>query len=366
MLRLLAIATILIGCRHYNDKFEQDEVVPEVACQMVEQLIGEPVPRAKLLEENICPPLKTALESNLLLTKQSGQMTELTSGKPLGKMHVADLLCSNWTCTEQQLRWNEASLGTIKASEGTQNSAYRKFAAELTKDLSENDDVAVRIDNRIPALQATGLLKMLKVRTDHAFIVGQNMMLPGGVRQLGDPPVGIPKGVRISLTDTAPNFKSWQTWGSGVLSLVNGGQKTVSVQGGSLVGTRITLQNGRFVINDKIFFKTGSANIDPKSYSLLDQLASIISSLEPTPTVLVQGHTDNVGDPAKNLGLSQKRAAAVKSYLVRKKIPAANLVAEGFGQSKPVSFEGKPEGWDDTPAGRSQNRRVEFVVKAVQ
>jgi outer membrane protein OmpA-like peptidoglycan-associated protein len=69
----------------------------------------------------------------------------------------------------------------------------------------------------------------------------------------------------------------------------------------------------------------------------------------------IEGHTDNVGAAAANQALSQKRAAAVKAYLVEKHgIDAARLSAAGFGAAKPVAP-------NVDEAGRQKNRRVELV-----
>lgn len=69
----------------------------------------------------------------------------------------------------------------------------------------------------------------------------------------------------------------------------------------------------------------------------------------------IEGHTDSVGNADQNLDLSRRRAEAVKSVLVSQfKTDAARLTAAGLGATKPV-------GSNDTPLGRTQNRRVEFV-----
>ena len=69
----------------------------------------------------------------------------------------------------------------------------------------------------------------------------------------------------------------------------------------------------------------------------------------------IEGHTDNVGAAAANQSLSEKRAAAVKAYLVQTfRIDAARLTAQGFGASKPVTPNADE-------AGRQKNRRVELV-----
>jgi outer membrane protein OmpA-like peptidoglycan-associated protein len=103
-----------------------------------------------------------------------------------------------------------------------------------------------------------------------------------------------------------------------------------------------------------IEFETGSTNIRPSSYKLLDdifQSAVVAEGLK----VGVYGHTDNSGSDAVNVPLSQKRAGAVKAYLLKKGLKEARLEAEGFGAAKPVAD-------NSTEDGRSKNRRVEIVL----
>jgi len=69
--------------------------------------------------------------------------------------------------------------------------------------------------------------------------------------------------------------------------------------------------------------------------------------------VEVAGHTDSVGTDEHNMDLSQRRAEAVRAYLIGKGISAERLVAKGYGESQPVAD-------NDTEAGRFKNRRVEL------
>jgi len=75
----------------------------------------------------------------------------------------------------------------------------------------------------------------------------------------------------------------------------------------------------------------------------------------PELKLVIEGHTDDVGKPDANQGLSEKRANAVRQYLVdTHQIEGARLQAKGLGQTKPV-------GSNETPEGRQNNRRVELV-----
>jgi OOP family OmpA-OmpF porin len=72
-------------------------------------------------------------------------------------------------------------------------------------------------------------------------------------------------------------------------------------------------------------------------------------------SVALKGHTDNVGNAAKNTQLSKQRAEAVKNYLVSKGVSASVIQTYGFGSTQPIAT-------NNTPEGRAQNRRVEIEV----
>jgi OmpA-OmpF porin, OOP family len=103
-----------------------------------------------------------------------------------------------------------------------------------------------------------------------------------------------------------------------------------------------------------IYFDTGSDRIRPESTPTLKEIGAMLTE-HADLKLAIEGHTDNVGQAAGNQSLSERRAAAVKAYLVETlQIDAARLEAKGLGATKPV-------GSNDTPEGRQQNRRVELV-----
>lgn len=105
---------------------------------------------------------------------------------------------------------------------------------------------------------------------------------------------------------------------------------------------------------DNLTFETNKDVINPTSFASLDELADVLKQ-EPTWTLKIVGHTDNVGADDFNLELSKKRADAVKKYLVPKGVAEINITTEGKGETIPIAP-------NETKEGREKNRRVEFVI----
>lgn len=105
----------------------------------------------------------------------------------------------------------------------------------------------------------------------------------------------------------------------------------------------------------RISFVSGSAEIDKDSRGLLDRLVEIALRC-PSASLEIVGHTDSDGNENANMALSERRAQAVVEFLQKAGLPAERLRALGFGQTLPVAS-------NDTPEGKAQNRRIEFVVR---
>ncbi|MEY4906126.1 MAG: hypothetical protein RLZZ292_3941 [Bacteroidota bacterium] len=105
---------------------------------------------------------------------------------------------------------------------------------------------------------------------------------------------------------------------------------------------------------DHVNYKTGSAELTADSKFQLDALAQIMEK-HPTMTIEVEGHTDNTGVAASNLTLSQKRADAVKKYLVGKAVSVTRMQAKGYGSTKPLDTA-------ETEEAKAKNRRTEFTI----
>lgn len=104
-----------------------------------------------------------------------------------------------------------------------------------------------------------------------------------------------------------------------------------------------------------VLFDFDKATIRPDAAQALGKLATVIRGF-PSSQVLLEGHTDSVGNDAYNQSLSERRADAVKTWLVGKEaLEAARFRTQGFGESKPVAS-------NDTDQGRQKNRRVVAVI----
>jgi outer membrane protein OmpA-like peptidoglycan-associated protein len=108
------------------------------------------------------------------------------------------------------------------------------------------------------------------------------------------------------------------------------------------------------VILKNIFFETNRYELTPASLVELDKLVVLLSE-NPTISIEISGHTDNIGKADANLLLSESRAKAVVDYLASKKIDAKRLTYKGFGLTNPLADNA-------TEMGRALNRRTEMKI----
>ena len=121
-------------------------------------------------------------------------------------------------------------------------------------------------------------------------------------------------------------------------------------------GVSVTRNGDNIILNmpGNITFATDSSNISADFYSVLDSVALVINEFEKT-YIDIYGYTDSTGSEAYNQTLSEKRASSVARYLESQKVVSQRIVTRGKGESNPVAS-------NDTPEGRSLNRRVEIVL----
>jgi len=116
----------------------------------------------------------------------------------------------------------------------------------------------------------------------------------------------------------------------------------------------VVVTEKKIEIKQTVYFDTNKATIKPVSFNLLNEVAQALSD-NPTIKVEVGGHTDSRANDAFNLKLSQRRAEAVRTYLIKRGIGADRMTARGYGEEVPLAD-------NRTEAGRAENRRVEFVI----
>ncbi|WP_348810546.1 OmpA family protein [Flavobacterium maritimum] len=107
---------------------------------------------------------------------------------------------------------------------------------------------------------------------------------------------------------------------------------------------------------DAVRFDTNKATLTAQAKTNLDKLIPVFNEYAET-NIEIFGYTDSTGKPEYNLTLSQRRAESVKDYLVSKGLKVSRFKTSGLGIADPIAT-------NDTPEGRSQNRRVEFAITA--
>lgn len=128
--------------------------------------------------------------------------------------------------------------------------------------------------------------------------------------------------------------------------------KNMRIASGGIDNYKKVTTDGKIVMHG-ILFDVDKATLKPESMGSINEIYYLLKK-DPSLKFEIDGHTDNTGEAAHNLTLSQQRAASVKTQLVKMGIDAGRLTTKGFGDTKPISD-------NDTPEGKANNRRVEFV-----
>ena len=116
----------------------------------------------------------------------------------------------------------------------------------------------------------------------------------------------------------------------------------------------LTSEKGREIILHNVLFETDSYMLVKTSLIELNHLFNYLKK-NPKIKIHIEGHTDNVGEEAYNIILSENRAKQVYSYLIEKGLSSTRLSYKGYGELKPIST-------NNTEKGREQNRRTSFVI----
>jgi outer membrane protein OmpA-like peptidoglycan-associated protein len=138
------------------------------------------------------------------------------------------------------------------------------------------------------------------------------------------------------------------------------GGRTENLQGTLKdLGAQVTPLEIKIELAADVLFDFDKAVLRPEAGPALEKVASVLNSY-PKATVAIDGHTDGKGGDQYNQKLSQRRADAVRLWLLAHQVTTP-MTSHGWGSTKPVAPNTKPDGSDD-PSGRQKNRRVEIRV----
>ncbi len=118
---------------------------------------------------------------------------------------------------------------------------------------------------------------------------------------------------------------------------------------------RVVVTDTKIEILDKIYFEYNKDIIKSESYPILDAIVATLQGNPDIQLIEIQGHTDERGSDSYNLDLSDRRAAAVRKYLIDAGIDADRLQSQGYGETQPIDNKSNEQAW-------AKNRRVEFLI----
>jgi len=128
------------------------------------------------------------------------------------------------------------------------------------------------------------------------------------------------------------------------------------------LNARVTDREIHIELSTDVLFDFDSYALRPEASATLGKVATVLKDYGKSP-VVIDGHTDGKGSDSYNQTLSERRADAVRKWLVDPGgVEASRIATKGWGKTKPVAPNTKPNGADD-PEGRQKNRRVEITVK---
>ena len=203
-----------------------------------------------------------------------------------------------------------------------------RLSGDRCKSLNTETQIS-KNDNKVHHLAISVNGTFVKAYVDNQRVVND----PDGIKR----PIKF-VGIRLESSGSVPNDKVMFT----NFRLAEGGKSIQSA-----------LDTEGKIVTHGILFDTGKELIKPESLPTLKSILAIIVD-NPALKFSIEGHTDNQGSKAINQPLSEKRAAAVKAWFVGKGVEEARLKTKGFGDTKPIDT-------NNTPEGRANNRRVEFV-----
>ena len=245
---------------------------------------------------------------------------EHLEGDPLAKVRDLEIRYGDWTCFYTVWIGNNPEGGLF----------MDKLAEEMDCGLS------ISVDKIASDVDMVNFVKQVFLTTDADSD-------RDGVPDSLDKCPGTPVGVEVDESG-CPRIAQMDSDGDGVFDSVD---ECIGTPIGAIVDDR-----GCWVVKG-VQFDYKKWNVNPQFNSNLDNIEDILKK-NSSLNIRIEGHTDDVGSAKYNIGLSGKRAQAIKDYLVGKGIEPSRITTKGLGYSQPIAD-------NDTPKGRSLNRRAEII-----
>ena len=201
---------------------------------------------------------------------------------------------------------------------------------------------------------------MIRERAGHIFLISVSMMATAffpqaALAQKYKPEDAIPPGSRGKVLPIQGKVTDLKGLGLAVAGKVDPLNAALKDLGAQTTDTEIQIQ-----LNSDVLFDFDKADLRPEALPSLQKVVTVMQSY-PAYLCTIGGHTDGKGEKQYNQKLSERRADSVKTWLVAHGV-SNSITAHGFGDTKPVVPNKKPNGADD-PEGRQKNRRVEITLK---
>ena len=179
-----------------------------------------------------------------------------------------------------------------------------------------------------------------------SFNRGNLKVIVNGQQLVNNPDINIREFTHLSINTLSPGSSSGDGYTKARINYF-----VIAKEGLPLYDRIVT--NGRLIVQD-IYFDVDRYELKSESYPALDKILVMLQQHEEME-VTIEGHTDANGTEDDNQLLSEKRAEAVKDYLVGKGVKRSRLSSKGYGEEKPIAA-------GDSKEAHAQNRRVEFVL----
>jgi chemotaxis protein MotB len=283
------------------------------------------------------------------LNSQIAELTELLALEKGGRQDVEDTL-ANLQASLSQSESERSRLQALLDRGAGSNDAATSRIGSLTEQLSQEQQASARAMSQVELLNQQIAALRAQIAAVEAALQASEAKDQSSQAKISD----LGRRLNVALAQRVQELNRYRSDFFGRLREILSDRENIRIVG------------DRFVFQSEVLFPVGGADLDQAGYAEMDKLAAAIIELaqEIPPEInwvlRVDGHTDNAplagtGRYRDNWELSSARATSVVKYLISKGVQANRLVAAGFAEFQPLTA-------GDTPAVRSQNRRIELKL----